>query len=984
MIGVAKKKPPPPRPLKCSSLSSNKLLKGDSEALLEPIETSGPNGVRIKTPRMDSVFESNEVKPDLEKTSENVFEDSTSEEASADSLDTQTPTGQLLDDALFIECDEDHPQGLSDVEDSHPLAVGDDESVDNRSAIPSDNEFRDKLMDVVQIILSVDSRLKSVEKKFHGEQLPDKSSDQASEQPSRQKAEVIKGKLPERIPCIPQMRALDWYNFKHKWTGDKAYAIEVLRGPAKYYQDGNREERSYEEAKKTGNSPLEAKWGIAEKEDLECKAECTAINTEHERIPREAPGHTGDDIAKVTFTASPKASLTADETSRDELDKTKQQSLTSIDPLFDGIEALRDLRCLKRFFETYIHPTVNRLRNRTAHKITFADLWYLFPHGEEVFIPSAYETEAMSTFTQSTESSNAYQSVYRVYELSGGRVPLSPPNDDDVDVKPQTSSHTNRADPFHMMCYHIDWNSKSYAPVSHEVVIEPFDYEKDITSLEVYPTGYHKDFESIRQQLEKHGRKFLKLTNPTLMSYYGRTYSSHPCGGSAGYSHQLSATSFVDSEVMVDFEQSPYYSRPDFGLEECPIYPRESIEEWDSMVYLDKEHNHLHFYAADSMFADEVDESWLRDHARKKDRFLRNWDLYLENYRNEPIRNLERSRDLVLLPSRVMGYSIRDQSFNALNIENLEPFTRKSEGFDDLELPEGHRELVEALVNEHLIKKEVYEKHGKSTLGIDIVSGKGTGLVMLLHGLPGVGKTSTAECVAQSTGRPLFSITCGTLGLEPGEVEKSLTEKFRLAAKWNCVMLLDEADIFLTKRDKVDLRRNALVSVFLRVLEYYEGILFLTTNRVGVFDDAFKSRIHASLFYPALTKAQTIKIWANNLDRLKRIEDARAQITEKPPLRILDGEILAYAVEHYKEREDSRAGFWNGRQIRNAFLTAAALAYHRADTGGPVLTTQVFKRVAMTMDGFDRYMNTVHGEKNEEERAYNLFERIALQENSSG
>ncbi|KAH0022112.1 hypothetical protein KCU78_g5886, partial [Aureobasidium melanogenum] len=256
MIGVAKKKPPPPRPLKCSSLSSNKLLKGDSEALLEPIETSGPNGVRIKTPRMDSVFESNEVKPDLEKTSENVFEDSTSEEASADSLDTQTPTGQLLDDALFIECDEDHPQGLSDVEDSHPLAVGDDESVDNRSAIPSDNEFRDKLMDVVQIILSVDSRLKSVEKKFHGEQLPDKSSDQASEQPSRQKAEVIKGKLPERIPCIPQMRALDWYNFKHKWTGDKAYAIEVLRGPAKYYQDGNREERSYEEAKKTGNSPV--------------------------------------------------------------------------------------------------------------------------------------------------------------------------------------------------------------------------------------------------------------------------------------------------------------------------------------------------------------------------------------------------------------------------------------------------------------------------------------------------------------------------------------------------------------------------------------------------------------------------------------------------------------------------------------------------------------------------------------------------------
>jgi hypothetical protein len=143
-----------------------------------------------------------------------------------------------------------------------------------------------------------------------------------------------------------------------------------------------------------------------------------------------------------------------------------------------------------------------------------------------------------------------------------------------------------------------------------------------------------------------------------------------------------------------------------------------------------------------------------------------------------------------------------------------------------------------------------------------------------------------------------------------------------------------------------------------------------------VFDDAFKSRIHVSLCYPPLTKQQTIRIWEKNLSRLKKIEDARAQITETPRLLILDNEILAYAEEHYKEHKNTKLGLWNGRQIRNAFQTAAALAYHSAGDHGPILTPNLFKEVAKTTDEFDKYINAVHGEKNEEQRAYDHLERI--------
>lgn len=90
--------------------------------------------------------------------------------------------------------------------------------------------------------------------------------------------------------------------------------------------------------------------------------------------------------------------------------------------------------------------------------------------------------------------------------------------------------------------------------------------------------------------------------------------------------------------------------------------------------------------------------------------------------------------------------------------------------------------------------------------------GKGKGLIILLHGAPGVGKTSTAECVADHTRRPLFPITCGDIGDNAKDVERNLEWCFQLAHKWGCVLLLDEADVFLAERSKTDLQRNALVS----------------------------------------------------------------------------------------------------------------------------------------------------------------------------
>lgn len=76
--------------------------------------------------------------------------------------------------------------------------------------------------------------------------------------------------------------------------------------------------------------------------------------------------------------------------------------------------------------------------------------------------------------------------------------------------------------------------------------------------------------------------------------------------------------------------------------------------------------------------------------------------------------------------------------------------------------------------------------------------------------------------------------SAGELGTDSRFLEVELQKILDVCHAWGAILLLDEADVFLEKRNIHDIHRNALVSIFLRQLEYFQGILFLTTNRVEV------------------------------------------------------------------------------------------------------------------------------------------------------
>jgi len=113
-------------------------------------------------------------------------------------------------------------------------------------------------------------------------------------------------------------------------------------------------------------------------------------------------------------------------------------------------------------------------------------------------------------------------------------------------------------------------------------------------------------------------------------------------------------------------------------------------------------------------------------------------------------------------------------------------------------------------------------------------------------------------------------------------------------------------------------------AVFLRTLEYYSGILFLTSNREGLIDEAFKSRIHIALRYKRIDRDGTQQIWKNILNR---IQQDNLEEKKKIKIEFIEDKLLEWAAKHFKEHDDpDRTATWNGRQIRNAFQSAIALA----------------------------------------------------------
>ncbi|KAI1194559.1 P-loop containing nucleoside triphosphate hydrolase protein [Nemania serpens] len=397
---------------------------------------------------------------------------------------------------------------------------------------------------------------------------------------------------------------------------------------------------------------------------------------------------------------------------------------------------------------------------------------------------------------------------------------------------------------FNFVVFYTDFDGEKLGERKAELFIPKYTGNRDLRDLEARPLDLHEEADEIREYLLVRGRKF--------ESYIGQHFETYD-GIAVKKTERGYARVNVQGRIMID----------------CKTYHR--LDANDSF-----------------RVKDSVSESAKRERARRKAAGKTHFAS------EQPIYEKLSDEGALLANATIRGFSFTVKKFLEFFVDNVSPIVWNQQCFDDLVLDPNTKKTVQALVSMHAKERESMD---------DIVTGKGQGLVCVLHGPPGVGKTLTAECVAEYVQRPLYMVSSGDLGVSSTSLDDSLTRIMDMTSTWRAVLLIDEADVFLERRSLHDLHRNAMVSVFLRVLEYYAGILFLTTNRVNTFDDAFKSRIHIPIRYTDLSPTSRLQIWRNFCDRVPGGVD-------------IDEKGLRTLAEHDL----------NGRQIKNVVKAAESLA----------------------------------------------------------
>ncbi|KAL0937400.1 AAA family [Colletotrichum truncatum] len=354
-------------------------------------------------------------------------------------------------------------------------------------------------------------------------------------------------------------------------------------------------------------------------------------------------------------------------------------------------------------------------------------------------------------------------------------------------------------------------------------------------------------------------------------------------------------------------------------ITDLPIYPREYVDDNELEGYLIERGKKFLSYRKMSVEAYDGIAQYMREPPYtyfhySMDKFPDIWLPYTESgkvvidrktFQNDYYKSVAAIKKVpdpnpLTCPPYVFGFSLSRKLWCRFFVENIGSVQWKTYVWDSLILEESQKLVIRALITSHAYPDNPRNQPEQ----------KGKGLVILLHGTPGSGKTLTAELAAEGKQTALISASLGELNKEKNAMrfEHELQRLMQYATQWKAVLLLDEADVFLEKREENpgNAERNALVAVFLKQLEYFSGVVFLTTNRLRTFDAAMSSRIHLALGYKAPGIETRRKLWIQCLQKLPasdiEFED-------------LDDAAMEFVTHHL-----------NGREISNAVNTARTIA----------------------------------------------------------
>ena len=300
--------------------------------------------------------------------------------------------------------------------------------------------------------------------------------------------------------------------------------------------------------------------------------------------------------------------------------------------------------------------------------------------------------------------------------------------------------------------------------VYYALTIEKFRGTKDINQLECYPIEYYKDAAgeynkaALCKTIKERGKKYV-------------TYVKCKQGAAQMHTHSGNAVSERRNAIKTDNEDDRRSQKDDTSdVKDITRTVRKTIPIIGSYLV---DHGAFLQYGGGSHAVGDQEPYWKDEVGEQPDD-----------------EKLGEDAAYMLYPPRIMGYSTEEKTWAQFAVDDTLPAKAgdKSMFRSKLQLDDRYKRMIQALVDNHSNRGRREDSEVNEVR--DLVKNKGQGLVLLLHGPPGVGKTLTAETIAEATGKPLFVVSVAEIGLSASKAERNLEQMFQLAGRWEAVLLV--------------------------------------------------------------------------------------------------------------------------------------------------------------------------------------------------
>jgi len=254
----------------------------------------------------------------------------------------------------------------------------------------------------------------------------------------------------------------------------------------------------------------------------------------------------------------------------------------------------------------------------------------------------------------------------------------------------------------------------------------------------------------------------------------------------------------------------------------------------------------------------------------------------------------------LLLSLKIMGFDLHDHQWRELFVSRIKPIVWKPYLFTNLVLSERTKHILRAMVpppdrSEALITQEKPNLNQSS--------------IILFHGGLGTGKTSAVEGLAEISQKAIYRLTMADIGTTAPDLEKAFKDAVNLTRTWNCIILIEDADVLVEKRSFQNMEGNAVVATIIKLIDEFRGTLILTSTGERVFDEVFRSCFDFRVQFQPPNMQEKVELWKRFL---------RESLTAQEYNSIMQGEELHELLE-----SDLRI-----REMQKAVSVARRLAMH--------------------------------------------------------